>query len=257
MPPVLQNYEMKSCKSMDESEKIKGGAILKLFEQLRHQKTLLKLSSVDSDDERPTRIAALENRNGALHFIIHMPKGLDLPPTDFDGQRLYFEFTGNDHIKYTFMSAVAATDGKRIYVQYPRVVERWQRRDVFRINAPAGTKLCLTRHAEQYALTVINISIGGMLAAWVRTRAPDLKKPPFADIQLFRNIGLVFPAEIMQTPIRIKTARIKRMKKKSEKTAYEVALEFDEIDGEEEKRLTDLIYRLQRQQLRDRLPLGT
>ncbi len=45
------------------------------------------------------------------------------------------------------------------------------------------------------------------------------------------------------------------MKKNSKKTGYEVALEFYEISTDEKKRLADLIYRLQRQHLRHRLPL--
>ena len=49
--------------------------------------------------------------------------------------------------------------------------------------------------------------------------------------------------------------QVKRIKMNSEKTGYEVGFEFHEINIDEEKRLTDLIYRLHRQQLRKRLPL--
>jgi c-di-GMP-binding flagellar brake protein YcgR len=42
----------------------------------------------------------------------------------------------------------------------------------------------------------------------------------------------------------------------TETKRYEVALEFYEIEKSEEQKLTDLIYELQRQYLRKRLPLG-
>ena len=61
---------------MAESEKIKGTAIPKLFEELLHHKTLLKLTVVDTDDEYLTRISALVHRNKVPHLAIDTPEGL-------------------------------------------------------------------------------------------------------------------------------------------------------------------------------------
>jgi c-di-GMP-binding flagellar brake protein YcgR len=241
---------------MAESEKIKGGAIPKLFEELLHAKTLLKLTLVDTDYEHLTLISALVNRNKAPHFIIDTPEGLEQAAAGIDTWHLHFEFTEKNHIKYTFTTTGSEIDDNRIYVKYPRGIKRWQRRELFRLNAPAGTKLCLTQHTARHELDVINISIGGTLAALVQTSPHDLENPPFADTQLLKDIELIFPSEIMRQPIKIQTIQIKRMKKNSGKTGYEVALEFYAISTGEEKRLTDLIYRLQRQHLRHRLPLG-
>ncbi len=119
-----------------------------------------------------------------------------------------------------------------------------------------GTKLCLPRDTVRYELDVIDISIGGTLATLVRTSSHDLETPPFDDAQTLRDVELVFPSEIMKQPIKIKTVHLKRLKLNSEKTGYEVAFEFYKISTGEQKRLTDLIYRLQRQALRHRLPLG-
>jgi c-di-GMP-binding flagellar brake protein YcgR len=241
---------------MAESEKIKSAAIPKLFEELLHYKTLVKLTLVDTDYEQLTLITALVKRNKAPHFVIDSPEELEQAMADIDPWHLHFEFTGKDHIKYTFRTTGAEIDNNRIYVKYPREIDRWQRRELFRLNAPAGTKLCLTQHTARYELGVIDISIGGTLAALVRTNSHELENPPFADTQILKDIELVFPSEIMRQPIKIKTVQFKRMKKNSEKTGYEVAFEFDEISTGEKKRLTDLLYRLQRQALRHRLPLG-
>jgi c-di-GMP-binding flagellar brake protein YcgR len=59
----------------------------------------------------------------------------------------------------------------------------------------------------------------------------------------------------MRQPIRIDRVQIKRSKMNSEKTGYEVAFAFYEMSTGEQQRLTDLIYRLQRRALRNRLPL--
>ena len=240
---------------MAESEKIKGAAIQKLFEELRYHKTLLKLAVIDSDYEHLTLITALVNRNKAPHFAIDTPEGFEQAIAGFDPRHLHLEFTGKDQIKYTFRCTGGEIANNRIYLKYPREIERWQRRELFRLIAPAGTKLCLPLEAMRYELDVIDISIGGTLAALVRTSAHDPEKPPFADAQIFKNIELVFPSEIRRRPIMIKKVQLKRLKKNSEKTGYEVAFEFREISTGEQNRLTDLIYRLQRQALRHRLPL--
>ena len=240
---------------MAESEKIKGAAIPKLFEELLHHKTRLKLTVVDTDDEYFTLITALVNRNKVPHLVIDVPEGLEQAIAEIDPWQFHFEFSGKDHIKYSFRTISGEIDNSRIYVKCPREVERWQRRELFRLNAPKGTKLCLPYDTLRYEMDVIDMSIGGTRAMLVRTSPHDLETPLFDDAQIFKDIELVFPSEIMKQPIRIKTAQLKRLKLNSEKTCYEVAFEFYEINTHEQKRLTELIYRLQRQVLRHRLPL--
>lgn len=241
---------------MAESEKIKGDAITKLFKELLHHKVFLKLTVVDTDYEHLTLITSLTDRNKNPHFAIDTPEGFEKAIEDIDSWHLHFEFTGNDHIKYTFNCAGGEIGDNQICVKYPREIERWQRRELFRLNAPAGTKLCLPPSPLRVELEVIDISIGGTLAALVRTGSHDLENPPFSDAQILKDIELVFPSEIMPRPIIIETVKVKRLRKNSEETGYEVAFEFYKINTREQKRLTDLIYRLQRQALRNRLPLG-
>ena len=240
---------------MAESEKIKGAAIPKLFKELLHHKTLLKLTVSATNFDHLTLITALVNRNKGPHFVIDTPEGFELATAEISPWHLHFEFTGKDHIKYTFRCIGGEIDNNRIYLKYPHEIERWQRRELFRVNAPAGTKLSLPQDTLRYEMDVIDISIGGTLAALVRTSPHDLENPPFANARILKDIELVFPSEIMRQPIKIKTVQLKRLKKNSEKTGYEVAFEFYEISTAEQRRLTDLIYHLQRQALRHRLPM--
>jgi c-di-GMP-binding flagellar brake protein YcgR len=241
---------------MAESEKITGAAIPNLFEELLHQKTLLRLTVVDSDHEHLAPIAALVTRNKMPHFVIDTTEELAHATAEMDPCRLHFEFTGKDHIKYSFQTTGEEIDNNRIYVKYPRGVERWQRRELFRLNAPEDTKLCLTLGPVRYALDVIDISIGGTLAALVRTSSHDFEISPFTDAQILKDIELVFPSEIMHQPIQIDRVQIKRSKMNSGRTGCEVAFAFNKISAGEQQRLTDLIYRLQRKALRNRLHLG-
>jgi c-di-GMP-binding flagellar brake protein YcgR len=240
---------------MAESEKISGSGIPSIFEELLQRKTLLKLILVNTDFEHHTVVTALRRKKNGPHFIIATPEGFKEAAADIDIWHIRFEFTGKDNIRYVFTTIGGQIADNQIFIKLPQEVERKQRRRLFRINAPAGTKLCFSIHVTPHELEVIDISLGGSLAALVQTDMHVQPNPPFPDMHALKDVELVFPAGISRQPIRIKTAQIKRMKKNSETTRYEMALEFNEISKRDERLLTDLIYRLQRQYLRKRLPI--
>jgi c-di-GMP-binding flagellar brake protein YcgR len=240
---------------MAKSEKIKGSALTKIFEELISSQTLLKLNILDSNLEQLTRVTALTDLHNEPHFIIDTPEGFENTAAKPALRRMRFEFTGRDHLKYAFTATAGEIHGGRTFVKMPLKVERNQRRKLFRVNAPAGIKLCLTPGGIRPELQVINLSIGGSLAAVVQTNSNLKVSPLFADGAFLKDAELVFPPEIMGQAIRISTIQIKRMKMNAETKRCEVALEFYEIDKNEERKLIDLIYRIQRQYLRRRLPL--
>ncbi len=240
---------------MAESETIRGSGITSIFEELRQRKTLLKLILVDTDFERLALVTSLRRKESGPHFIIDTPQGFKKAAADIDIWHIRFEFTGKNNINYVFTTIGGQFAGKQIYIKLPEVVQRRQRRKLFRINAPAGTKLCFSIHVTRHELEVIDLSLGGSLAALVQTDSHVQHKPPFPDTHALKDVELVFPAGISRQPIKIKTAHIKRVKKNRETTHYEMALEFNEISKSNERLLNDLIYRFQRQSLRKRLPL--
>lgn len=240
---------------MAESEKIRGIRITSIFEELRQRKTLLKLILVDTDFEQLAMVTGLRRKESGPHFIIDTPQGFKEAAADIDIWHIRFEFIGKDNINYVFTTIGGQIAGNQIYIKLPEEMERRQRRKLFRINAPAETKLCFSIKDTRHELQVIDISLGGSLAALVQTDSHVRHKPPFPDTQALKDVQLVFPAGISRQPIKIKTAQIKRLKKNPETTRYEMALEFNKISKSDQRLLNDLIYRLQRQSLRKRLPL--
>jgi len=240
---------------MAESEKIRGIRITSIFEELRQRKTLLKLILVDTDFEHLAMVTGLRRKESGPHFIIDTPQGFKEAAADIDICHIRFEFIGKDNINYVFTTIGGQIAGNQIYIKLPEEMERKQRRKLFRINAPAETKLCFSIKDTRHELQVIDISLGGSLAALVQTDSHVRHKPPFPDTQALKDVQLVFPAGISRQPIKIKTAQIKRLKKNPETTRYEMALEFNKISKSDQRLLNDLIYRLQRQSLRKRLPL--
>ena len=187
--------------------------------------------------------------------MIDIPDEFEKAAAHQDTCRIQFEFSGIDHIRYAFTAIANDIAGKRIYIKMPHELERQQRRELFRMDAPSGTRLCFSEGGHQYDLEVLNISIGGSLAALMSSRRGSRKNSPFAIGQKLENAALVFPVEIMQQPIQIDAVEIKRIESDSETGRYEAGFEFCKISRSEQKRLTDLIYKLQRQHLRHRLPL--
>ena len=240
---------------MTHFEKITGSAITELFDTLILHKTLLKLTLIDTAYENLTRIVNLCDRKKKPHFVIDMPEGFEKAAVDVNVWQIHFEFSGMDKIKYAFTTKGGEIVDNQIYLELPQELERWQRREVFRIDAPPGTRLCFTADAQQLELEVLNISIGGSLAAWVQTEADISKNSPLTASQMLENVALVFPVEIMRRPIQVDSVQIKRIEHDPETQRFEAGLEFSNISKHEQKRLTDLIYELQRQYLRHRLPL--
>jgi hypothetical protein len=214
-----------------------------MLEELRQRKTLLKLMLVDTDFEHLAVVTGLRRKESGSHFIIDTPRGFKEAAADID------------NINYVFTTIGGQIAGNQIYIKLPEEMERKQRRKLFRINAPAETKLCFSIQGTRHELQVIDISLGGSLAALVQTDIHVQPKPPFLDTRPLKDVELIFPAEIFRQSIKIKTAQIKRLKKNPETTRYEIALEFNQISKSDQRLLNDLIYRLQRQSLRKRLPL--
>jgi c-di-GMP-binding flagellar brake protein YcgR len=240
---------------MADFEKIQGNAITQLFNALVQYRTLIKLTLLETDFQGLTRVVGLDHRHNTPHFVIDIPEGFEKAAAHLDTCRMLFEFSGIDHIKYAFTAVGNEIAGKRIYIKMPHELERQQRRELFRMDAPSGTHLCFSETGHQYDLEVLNISIGGSLAALVSSHSDAPKNSPFAVGQKLENVALIFPVEIMQQPIHVDAVQIRRIESDAETGRYEAGFEFCKISRSEQKRLTDLIYKLQRQQLRHRLPL--
>jgi c-di-GMP-binding flagellar brake protein YcgR len=236
-------------------EKITGSAITQLFDTLIQHQSLLKLTLMDADYQSLARILGLAILKKTTHFVLDLPEGFERAAADLNTWQIQFEFSGVDHIKYAFTTFGGQIAGQRIYLPLPQELERKQRRELFRLDAPAGTRLCFSKDGNRFELEVMNISIGGSLAAMVQTNANIPENSPFAVDRVLKDVALVFPTEIMRRPIEIEAVEVKRIKRDPETQRYEVGFEFCKINTDEQKHLTDLIYELQRQYLRQRIPL--
>lgn len=234
-------------------EKIQGQNILRLFRELRKDSTTLKFNLPHRDDKYITRITDIQTRHNIIYFSIDCPERFQENIKSSSSGPLEFEFTGNDEVKYAFRTAAWRVVKNKLWLELPRWVERDQRRMQFRIAAPAGTILHFKLNSTHYELKVIDISLGGSLGVLAGASNKNNKNADLSRIENIEALELNFPSENKEVRVTIKRAEVKRVKRNPLTNRIEYALEFQEIDDINKRKLTEQIYRFQREFLRKRL----
>jgi c-di-GMP-binding flagellar brake protein YcgR len=240
---------------MIDEEKIQGNALLQLFTELQMNDIPLKMVLPNDEDVQITHISDIRKRKRALHFQVNSPEGyrkLDQKPNQ---SRLKFEFADRENIKYAFETNTWDLSREMIWVRMPEFVHRYQRRKLFRLEAPQGTHLYFKVKDIRYKLLVINISLGGTLGVMVSlTKQMEQELKPYTSKKL-ENAELSFPSKDHQKAdaiVKIKNCQINRHKRNPVTDKFQCAIEFKEISEAEQKKLTDLFYKWQRDYLRKR-----
>jgi c-di-GMP-binding flagellar brake protein YcgR len=241
---------------MAQTEKIAGQQILGLFEELRHNGTSLRLHLPQKDYTHLTRVLDLRKRRKDIFFLIDFPAGFIETNADTDAWSIDFEFTDKDNVNYFFSTRGGEIIDRNIWIKLPQVVKREQRRKLYRLTAPSGTKLSINLDSNRYELNVIDISLGGSLGVLVGIQHGDQQDPILSYAGIFENVEVVFPPEEENLRVTIKSAKVKRLRENPLTKQHEYALQFLEIDQIQTKILTDLIYRFQREFLRNRLRIN-
>jgi c-di-GMP-binding flagellar brake protein YcgR len=240
---------------MAKIEKIHEEELLPLFTALQADHTPLKMELADSDESHLRHIIDIRKRRRALHFIVKIPDaGLDFSKED-GRSRLQFEFTDRENIKHVFETDEWEMVGDRIWIKFPDYVNRFQRRKLYRMEAPHGTRLYFNVNDIRYKVLVINVSLGGTLGVLVSLTKQMENELKLYNSKILKDVELVFPAENRKhagSIVRIKRSQIKRQQKNSVTRKFECAIEFKEISEIQQKNLKNLFYKWQREYLRRR-----
>ncbi|MCP4626486.1 MAG: hypothetical protein GY850_23705 [bacterium] len=240
---------------MADIEKIREKVLPQLFNELQRDKIPLKIQLTNNDNVHSTYITDIRKRKKALHFQTQYPPGFQTLTKDTNRPRLRFEFFDNENIKHVFETESWEASREMIWVKFPEYVHRYQRRKLFRLEAPHGTRLYFKVNDIRYKLLVINISLGGtfgVLASSTKQMGQELK---LHKSKTLKNVELLFPSEDRKAAgaiVNIKRCQIKRKEINPVTNKFEYALEFIEISEEEMENLTDLFYKWQREYLRKR-----
>ena len=237
---------------MAEIEKIQRADLLPLFTELQVEKLPLKMHLTNGDDARTTYINEIRKRKRALHFLINTPAGWQQPGEEV---RLRFEFTDKENIKYVFVTNTWEFARETIWVKFPEFIHRYQRRSLFRMEAPRGTRLYFALNDTRCKLLVINISLSGSLGVLVSLTKHMEHELQSHQTKILENVELIFPAkgeDAEPTIVKIKRCKMKRHKRNPITHKFECAAEFVEISEEERQKLREVFYEWQRDYLRKR-----
>ena len=240
---------------MADIEKIQGGALLQLFTELQMDQMPVKLRLTNGSDIHLKCITDSPKRKRTLHFLVNSPKDYRKLSLEADQSRLRFEFSDTENIKHVFETNTWEYSREMLRVRFPDFVHRYQRRQLFRLQAPHGTRLYFKVNDRRYKLLVINVSLGGTLGVLVSlTKQMEQELKPYSS-KILENAELLFPAKDHKkagSTVNIKRCQIKRQERNALTNKFECAIEFLEISEAEQENLTDLFYKWQRDYLRKR-----
>ena len=238
---------------MSETEKIEGRSVVSLLEALKHDGAPLKVFLTDKDFGHPNRIVDIRTKNNKSYFLIDYAPDFEDAVLSEDGGHIDFEFTDKDNIKYGFRTSGMKIFKGKIWLRLPQWIERKQRRKQFRISVPAGSKIFFHLNNQRCELKLIDISLGGSLGilAGVPNHRSQDQNP--LHVKHLKKVELFFPREDKNVRVIIDYCEVKRVGRNPATNQYEYGLEFIEIDNSNTKKLTDLVFRFQREFLRKRL----
>ncbi len=240
---------------MANIEKIQGDAILQLFKELLQEKMPLRVKLANGGFEHQSQLKEIRKRLRTHYLLIECTADFQKATEDLDEWRLIIEFTGNDGIKYAFHADNSEVSRGMIWIRLPEAVHRYQRRSLFRLDAPPGTRLYFSVSEIRYKLLVINVSLGGTLGVLVSLTRQMEQELKFNKPRILDNVELVFPskgANEDESKVNIRRCQIIRQERNPQTNKYECAMEFKEITEQEQKKLTELFYQWQRDYLRKR-----
>lgn len=234
---------------MEDIDIIRGKRIFDLLEELKNDKTFIKMHLLGEGWERLTCVTDIRVRRGDHYLLIDYPEGFRELVAHRPEWELRFDFVGKDKLSHRFKTFGVEISGSEIWCKFPEMIERVQRRRDFRERAPEGTKIVVQIDSTEHAMSVVNISQGGALVSVKKT---SREKSILNLGKYLRGLGIVFPFEDEIQKVDIQVALVKRVGEDPRKDYSRYGLQFTRVESPMKNILRNLIYRIQRMFLRKR-----
>lgn len=240
---------------MEHGDSIVGKHIHAILEQLKNEKTLVRMKLTGQGYEQLSVINDIRKKDKRLFILIDCPDGFDNLVKDSSG-KLQFEYTGTNKLPYSFCSDIARIDQKIIWITFPELIERRQLRKDFRVDMPSGTYMGFKKYGVKFDKKVINLSLGGSFGALISSLNMPEPVLPITVGDTLTEIELIFQSKHFEQRVNIRKAVVVRLEDNLLLHSLCYAIHFLDMDKAEEKALTELIYVIQREYLKKRLPIA-
>jgi hypothetical protein len=237
-----------------EPEILRGNKRSALFQQLIEKKVILSLYVIGANFEQLTVIKGIEKTLAGETLIIDTPKGFTQAVNGVQPWKLRFNCNGPDRLEYIFSTEGGTFGAEGLKVPFPENVQRLQRRKDFRVMVLPHTKLLFMSGKLKGVMEINNISMGGVFGALVKHNRKSATNSVLGLYQYLNTIAITFPAhgDIEKQVVMIRTARVVRIERHPTKHIDQYALELLDISRDQENRLRNVIYQLQRYYLQNR-----
>ncbi len=237
---------------MEYSDTLVGNNIHLALGYLKSNKVLVRMKLIAKDYEQLIIIHDIREKARAKFFIIDYPTGISDVIEDNEPVRVQFEFTGEDKLPYFFASVFQQIYEKEIWIAFPDTILRKQLRKDFRVEVPSGTKMSFKKLDVNYKQQLVNLSLGGSYGALISFPDGTLSSDALLPHDLLTDIEIVLRSTAAFHKVNIRKAVVVRCDDRSSPNLF-AALHFLDLDKTEEKALTELIYFIQREYLKNRL----
>lgn len=239
---------------MHDTGKLQGDKRFEILHYLLEKRVIISMYVEGTDFERLTCLNKIIEDPKVPVLLVDLPQGFKSVISTLENLKVRFTFNGPDRVEYIFTTTGGQYSGSSLKVPFPDFIERIQRRKNFRMHTPPGTQMLISRDKTRAILGVVNISLGGVLAALMKHNIPDLKGSLFSENESIINAGILYPGDedLDEQIVIIERAAVRRIEHDKNKRLYRYAFEFVDLATPEAKKLTQLIYHFQRMFLKRR-----
>ncbi|MFO7712942.1 flagellar brake protein [Desulfosarcina sp.] len=239
---------------MGDAVKVQGKKLVVLFNELIEKKVIISMNVVGAGFDRLTCITGLLEGPDGNYLIVDPPEDFREAAESKDLWHLRFNFNGTDKLEYIFSTQGGEFDSYGLKIPFPEHVERLQRRRNFRVNALTGTRMHFQLKKIQGIIDLINVGLGGVYGVLTKHNFKFMRGPVLKMDQQVYDVSLVFPGYPNRPgdTVYVKKAEVKRVEHDKERGYYRYAFEFKQMEKEEQNKLTQVIYDLQRWYLQHR-----
>jgi hypothetical protein len=239
---------------MGDAGKVQGDKLTELFNELIAKKVIISMNVVGAGFERLTCITGVTKDAEGSCLLVDPPDDFEEAAAVKDLWHLRFNFNGPDHLEYIFSTRGGGICEQGLKIPFPEHVERLQRRRNFRVKTEADTKMHFKLKKIEGIIDLINVSREGAYGVLVRHNFKFIRGSVLKTDQQVYDVSMVFPGD-KDDPgdtVYVKRAEIKRVEHDQDRGFYRYAFEFKEIKKQEQAKLIQVIYDLQRRYLRRR-----
>lgn len=211
---------------------------LRLFKELKEEKTILQMSLAETDLSKLTFVSGVGQKQQGPCFTVGCPAVFARAVRADMERPLVFFFIDKQGVPYTFASSADSVidDDKGLLLRFPDEIRRNQRRRHVRIKLDSGACLTAWTGDIKYHMSINDISEGGALAMIQESGDPP-KQLLSPDEKLLDLRIQLAPGKSDNVAVTVNQAVVRRVAVSAISGRFQYGIMFTDVDDEESQKL--------------------